>query len=166
MNDFSLFLLDICENAIEANCKNIVINLELKENIIFAVHDDGNGISEENIEKVFIKGFSTKSNHQGIGLSKLKKCCEENDGFLKIESKENEYTLITGKIKYPLGLLEDTIISLLLHEQQIDIQLNIKNNNTFVSFDTKKIKKEFKGQSLSNMELIKRIKERLHNELY
>lgn len=166
MNDFSLFLLDICENAIEANCENIIINLEIKEDIIFTVFDDGNGICEDHKNKIFIYGFTTKPNHQGIGLPKLKKCCEENNGYLEMESQENEYTLIKGKIKYPLGLLEDTIVSLLLHEHQIDIQLNVKNNNTFFSFDTKEIKKEFKCKSLQNLDLIKIIKERLHNELY
>ena len=73
-NSLQQSLLNILLNAMEAleNLdidKYIFVNLERNKNlIIITIQDNGGGISENEIHKVFEPYFTTKHNKQGIGL--------------------------------------------------------------------------------------------------
>lgn len=77
-----------------------------KGNVIFTIEDNGIGINEKDIHKVFDKGFTWKNGRifgksTGIGLYLCKKLCEKLGLSINIESKENKGTKIN--IVFPLG---------------------------------------------------------------
>ncbi|GAA0737171.1 sensor histidine kinase [Clostridium oceanicum] len=79
-----------------------IINLFLNETdkfIIIEINDTGCGISEECLDKIFEKGFSTKGKNRGTGLFLLKNIVENLNGIILIDSKENIGTTI--KVKLP-----------------------------------------------------------------
>ena len=61
-------LINILRNAMESIGKDGHIAIHLSENGDLTITDDGEGISEEDSEKIFTPFFSTKANGQGIGL--------------------------------------------------------------------------------------------------
>lgn len=60
-----------------------------------SVTDNGCGITEENMKKIFQLHFSTKKSGHGIGLSNCKKIIESHNGDITIDSKQGEGTTFT-----------------------------------------------------------------------
>ncbi len=57
--------------------------------------DDGQGIEEEHLDKIFNPFFTTKAKGTGLGLVVVAKLIEENKGKISIDSKVNQGTKIT-----------------------------------------------------------------------
>jgi len=85
---------NIIKNAVEAviNIPNpsIKVNLLQYNNMIeFNVIDNGVGIDEKKIPKLFEPYFTTKDKGTGLGLSIVKKIIEDHGGTIKIEKNKN-----------------------------------------------------------------------------
>jgi len=63
---------------------------------VITIADDGCGISEENLEKIFQPFYTTKSEGQGtgLGLPIVKDIVEKHNGTIRIESKPGEGTSV------------------------------------------------------------------------
>lgn len=91
-NKLMQILLNLISNSIDACSEgnNITIGAESKEEsskVYFFVEDDGTGIPEEDLEKIFDEFFTTKPNGNGIGLYVCRSLVEELGGKLSVESK-------------------------------------------------------------------------------
>jgi len=78
--------------------KKIIIKAyrDSQESIVgISVTDNGCGITEENMKKIFQLHFSTKQTGHGIGLSNCKKIIESHNGDIRIDSKAGEGTTFT-----------------------------------------------------------------------
>jgi two-component system, NtrC family, nitrogen regulation sensor histidine kinase NtrY len=64
------------------------------DKISIRVHDNGAGISRENLEKIFIPFFST-TNSSGIGLSLCKQIMMVHNGAIQVQSEEGKGTVFT-----------------------------------------------------------------------
>ena len=88
------------------NKKNKKIEIdasENKDNVILSIEDNGCGIKESDLARVFEKGFTgsdrTKSKSTGIGLYLSKKICNKLGLEINIYSKYKEGTKV--EIIYP-----------------------------------------------------------------
>ena len=71
----------------------IKINLELlNKKISLTIEDNGNGIPEDKLEKIFEPNFTTKSSGTGLGLAMVKRMIEDYKGEISIRSKEGKGT--------------------------------------------------------------------------
>ncbi len=84
---FKQCLLNLVQNAIEANQQQESIQMEFKLKVInqreieFDVCNRGSKITEKQIKKIFLVGFSTKKNsNRGIGLAIVKKIILDHAG--------------------------------------------------------------------------------------
>lgn len=93
----------IINNSIKySKKKNAYIKIsaeKYKNNITLSIKDNGIGIEETEINKVFDKGFTgtngrKKYNSTGIGLYLCKKLCNKLNHKITIDSKLNKYTII------------------------------------------------------------------------
>ncbi len=66
--------------------------------VCFEVTDTGNGIPEENLEKIFEPYFSTKETGTGLGLAIVQKIIEGHGGTIEVESKEGIGTSFTVRL--------------------------------------------------------------------
>ncbi|KHE71435.1 HAMP domain-containing sensor histidine kinase [Halobacillus sp. BBL2006] len=82
-------LIDNASDAVEgqSNAKVTICTQLNHPGILIGVKDNGHGISEENIEKIWNTGYSTKS-HPGVGLTFVKNVVKEHGAELTIESKK------------------------------------------------------------------------------
>ncbi len=90
----------------EKNAFIKIYSTKNKSSIILTIEDNGIGINEKDINKVFDKGFTGENGRKfgkstGIGLYLCKKLCRKLGLGINIESKENQGTKIN--IIFPLG---------------------------------------------------------------
>ena len=65
-------------------------NLDVKGKVLIKVIDNGPGIPEDTIEKIFIPFFSTKKNGSGVGLSLSRQIMRAHGGTIRVNSKPGE----------------------------------------------------------------------------
>ncbi len=106
-------ILDADTNLIEQVLINLVVNaMEVvkdkpepriilsastlnNKKVVLKVTDNGLGMTEEVMDKIFIPFFSTKKNGSGIGLSLCKQIMMLHKGNIHVQSKEGEGTAFT-----------------------------------------------------------------------
>ena len=88
---------NLIENAFEA--MNDTMDYDVQKELIFGIYsrsgavlittdDTGVGISEENLQRIFDNGFSTKGEGRGTGLYQVKEMVERYGGVIAVESQE------------------------------------------------------------------------------
>jgi two-component system, NtrC family, nitrogen regulation sensor histidine kinase NtrY len=94
-------LINLIVNAIEAvkeqEAPRIILSAESVPNkkVILKVADNGIGMPEELLDKIFIPFFSTKKNGSGIGLSLCKQIMMLHKGNLQVQSVEGKGTVFS-----------------------------------------------------------------------
>lgn len=91
-------LFNLIENAVEAMPEGGTLALRTKKNeefAIFEVEDTGSGISEENLQKLYIPFFTTKPKGSGLGLSVCKKIIADHQGYIEVKSEVNKGSKFT-----------------------------------------------------------------------
>lgn len=100
-------LINLVKNAIEAlheneelgKPKKLMIKAMAREEggASIIIKDNGHGIDEEAIKKIFIPFFTTKKSGSGIGLSLSKQIMRNHGGSISVKSVSNEGTEFTLK---------------------------------------------------------------------
>ncbi|MEO6669520.1 MAG: HAMP domain-containing sensor histidine kinase [Ferruginibacter sp.] len=91
--------INLIVNALEAvkekEHPKIVLSADqaLDKKVILKVADNGPGMSEEILEKIFIPFFSTKKTNSGIGLSLCKQIVMLHKGTIQVQSVEGQGTV-------------------------------------------------------------------------
>jgi signal transduction histidine kinase len=100
------------KNDIDNRLESIIDNKQIgaysdvnedKRVITYKIKDNGFGIRPEVIDKIFDKGFTTKTDtttEHGIGLWAVKNFVEENGGKVLVESELGKYTKFSFTIPY------------------------------------------------------------------
>ena len=101
---FSIVINNIITNAIKYSHKGGIINFEVRKSnsdIVLTVSDQGIGIAQEDLEKIFDQFYRSKSIQNpkikgtGLGLSIVKRICFMLDVALEIKSEENIGTVVS-----------------------------------------------------------------------
>lgn len=75
-----------------------------KQEICVKIADNGVGISETHIRKVFQPYFSSKKNHKGLGLTMAKRVVDLHRGTLHVESAKGKGTTVTINLFMDLSM--------------------------------------------------------------
>jgi signal transduction histidine kinase len=88
-------------NAIQAMPNGGNLNIEitpLEKCVKIEIIDTGEGISPENIAKIFEPYFSTKETGTGLGLAIVKRIIDEHHGTIEVESSNGtKFTVLIPK---------------------------------------------------------------------
>jgi len=80
---------NLIDNSQKANAKSFIIKYDLdsKKNLNIHFIDDGDGITNTNLNRIFDFGFTTRNGGSGIGLYHVKKIVEDSGGNITVNNK-------------------------------------------------------------------------------
>lgn len=155
MKELSLNILDIAQNSVSAEAKNISITLEETETgrLTLTITDDGKGMSPEMVQSVTDPFCTTRTTRRvGMGIPLLKLASEQTGGRLSIASVPRETdpagcgttvraTFDTTSIDFtPLGDVVDTLVVLIQGHPEIDYLFLHSTPAGTVRLDTKELR--------------------------
>ena len=94
-------LLNLVKNAIQSLHETANSKIELTAKAtqdskkIITIKDNGIGITNEEMDRIFIPFFTTKTNGSGVGLSISKQIIQLHGGSLKVQSVKNKGSLFS-----------------------------------------------------------------------
>ena len=99
-NLFEQALINLIKNSVEAseNSEAKEINIECSPKAgktVISVSDKGEGISKENMDRIFLPFFTTRENGSGIGLSLSRQIIRMHGGTLDVWSEQGIGTTVT-----------------------------------------------------------------------
>ena len=175
MEDLSLHILDIVENAISAKAKKIeisVIEEPRKDRLTIEIKDDGIGMDEEVNQKAVDPFFTTRSSRRvGLGLSFMAQAAQEAGGSLRIESTLGKGTKVMATFQYhhidrkPLGNMVETMMTLLMGNPELDILYTHQKEGRSYVLSSSWVKNHFKDRPLVDPEVIQWMKTHLKEGL-
>ncbi len=95
---------NLVKNGIQAipedKTPRVTVNVGTEDNhVVIMVADNGAGVSEENLDKVFEPKFTTKTSGMGLGLAMVKNIVETHQGTITFVSEKDMGT--TFKVSFP-----------------------------------------------------------------
>ena len=103
-------LLNLYLNAFDAmeqgGILSITLSLHDEEKIRFDISDNGKGIGNHDIEKIFDPYFTTKPSGTGLGLAIVYRIVEAHRGEIKVQSIEGQGTTVTIILPLPANQKE------------------------------------------------------------
>lgn len=104
-NELVTILGNLVQNAIEASKdskeKTVVMTLLYEEgSLTIEINDSGPGISEEQKDKIFTFGYSTKGKNRGIGLHLVQESVDRLGGKIEIFSELGKGTVFSTILPY------------------------------------------------------------------
>jgi signal transduction histidine kinase len=100
-------MIRVCNNLIKNAMQAIPMNTEgrvavmlrsVDNEVELLIEDNGVGIDDEMIDKIFVPNFTTKSTGTGLGLAMVKQIVESHDGTIEFDSKPGKTIF---KVKLP-----------------------------------------------------------------
>jgi hypothetical protein len=130
MREIALHLLDIAENSVAAESKNISIHVHedlFQDRLSACVIDDGRGMDAQTAQQVQDPFYTTRTTRNvGLGIPLLKLAAEQADGSFSLQSEPGKGAWVEAEFRHshidrmPLGDLVSTFLTLLISHPQID----------------------------------------------
>ena len=130
MREIALHLLDIAENSVAAEGKNISVHVHedlFNDHLLACVIDDGRGMDAATAQQVQDPFYTTRTTRNvGLGIPLLKLAAEMADGNFSLQSEHGKGAWVEAEFRHshidrmPLGDLSSTFLTLLISHPQID----------------------------------------------
>lgn len=175
MRDLSLHILDILTNSIAADAKLMHISVIIQEDsdlLRVIVEDDGVGMDEDFLKKVADPFSTTRTTRKvGLGIPLLKELCELTGGYFKIESIKGKGTRVEAAFvnssidRLPIGCIGDSMAPVWSTYDDRDFVLLFSSQRSGEStIDTREIKQQLDGLSLSHPDVYMFIKDYINEQ--
>jgi anti-sigma regulatory factor (Ser/Thr protein kinase) len=175
VEDLSLHILDVVENAIAAKASRIevtVVEEPEKDHLEIEIKDDGIGMDEEIRQKAADPFFTTRTSRKvGLGLPFLAQAAQEAEGRLEIESSPGNGTTVRATFQYshidrkPLGNMVETMTTLFIGNPDIDFRYTHINGEKSYTFRSEWLRETFQGYSFISPEAIRWLRKHLQEGL-
>jgi hypothetical protein len=175
MQDLSLHILDIVENAIASKASQVAIRITEdpeKDQMTLEIEDDGAGIPAHLVEKVLDPFFTTRTTRRvGLGLSLLQQAARACEGDLQVKSEYGKGTLVRAEFRYthidrkPLGDMASTLVTLILGNPSMDFQYMHRKGDKAFCFDTVELKGELEDVPIDHPKVVPFIRDEIKKGL-
>jgi len=164
VEDISLHILDIAENALKAKASRIEIHIvEDIANDLFSVQilDNGEGIAANMIRKVTDPFVTTRKERRvGLGLPLLAEAARGAGGNIYIKSDPGKVTSIEAKFKYssidrkPLGDIVKTMMVLIAGNPDVDFLYHHQREGQNYCLDTTELRRQLEEIPINHPDVI------------
>ncbi|MCF6240925.1 MAG: ATP-binding protein [Bacteroidales bacterium] len=173
MRTISEHIMDIVQNSIRAHAKNILIEINAKNQTLnIRIEDDGNGIDEQMLQSVKDPFFTTRTTRKvGLGLPLLKQNTVQTGGYLNVKSKKNVGTVINAVFNtdsidcLPLGDIYTSIALLITGNPRLNIDFKYSNGSGNFKVSSEEIKKTLNPISINTPKVSVFLKELIKENL-
>lgn len=124
MRELSLHILDLLQNAREAQAKQVEVDIDentAADRLTIVVRDDGRGMDAETQRRALDPFFTTRNTrHVGLGLPLLAAAARQCEGDLVVNSRPGQGTSVAATFRrshvdrVPLGNMTDTLLAFLV----------------------------------------------------
>jgi 3',5'-nucleoside bisphosphate phosphatase len=162
MEDLSLHILDIAQNALEAGASRIEIQLvedQAGNRLSLDISDNGKGMDPETVKRVLDPFFTTRTTRKvGLGLPLLAQAARAAGGDLEVKSDRGQGTRVHAWFaadhvdRAPLGDLQTTLLVLLSAGEGVDILFRRACGACEFSFSSQDLYRALEGTPLSSAE--------------
>jgi anti-sigma regulatory factor (Ser/Thr protein kinase) len=169
--EISLHILDIVENSVAVGANLVRILVEKDDNrdlLTLTVQDNGSGLAPEDVQRIADPFFTTRTTRRvGMGVALLKQTAEQSNGSFMIESAPGVGTTVRAEFvlshldRPPMGNLADTLMTLILGNQDSDFLYRQTSNGRVFEFDTREVKETLDGVPLSHPDVFVFLRENI-----
>jgi signal transduction histidine kinase len=102
MEDLSLHVLDIAENAVAAGARRVAVSVledARRDLLVLRVADDGPGMTKRDVRRALDPFFTTKGKRTGLGLPLLAQAAEQCGGGLTLRSLRGGGTTVVARFR-------------------------------------------------------------------
>jgi hypothetical protein len=174
VEDLSLHILDIAENAVRAGAKTIEIAItkdEGRDVLVIGIKDDGGGMDAETLARVRDPFFTTKGKKTGLGIPLLAQAAEQTGGGVKIESAPGSGTRVEALFglshvdRPAIGNTADTLLALIAGHPELDIAYVEREGDRMFRFDTKELRRELEDVPVNDPGALEAVRGLLRKEI-
>ena len=176
MKDLSLYVLDLVQNSLRAEAKQISISIKDSESedlLEIVIEDNGHGMDSEFLAKVANPFVSTRTTREiGLGIPFFQMAAQATGGTLEIDSTLGQGTTLRGIFVRshidtpPLGDMVETIITLVQGAPDVDFIYNYMVDSQTLTFDTREIKEILEDVPLNEPEVLGWIRDHLKELMF
>ena len=143
MEDLSLHVLDLAENALCAGAGRIEIAInenEARDLLTIRVADDGRGMTAAELERALDPFFTTKRKRTGLGLALLAQTAGLCGGGVAVTSAPGRGTRVLARFRFghidrpPLTKMAETVMMLVFGHPEVDLRYRHRRNGKVFSF--------------------------------
>ena len=175
MRELSLHILDVVENGITAGAHCIWIRVEestARDRLEITIRDDGRGMPAEKIRNLSDPFVTTRTTRRvGLGLSLLAAAARRCEGDIRVNAEPGRGTEVTAFFRRshidraPLGDMTATLGMLIIGNPNLDfVYIHKVDEGEFV-LDTRELKAELDGLSLSEPVVVQHLTEFMRRSL-
>lgn len=175
MEDLSLHILDIAENALKAGATRIEIRISedlQKDMLRVRIVDNGAGMDAEMARKAVEPFVTTRTERRvGLGLPLLAESARSSGGDIKIRSRPGKKTRVDAWFglshidRKPLGDIDKTLLMLIVGNPQIDFFYYHRKDKKSYCLDTAELRKNLEEIPLSHPEVVTLIRNNIKEGL-
>jgi hypothetical protein len=164
LEDISLHILDIAENALKAQATRVEIHVieDIEKDLLkVQILDNGKGMDEKIVQTVTDPFVTTRTERRvGLGLPFLAESARMAGGDIRIKSDPGKVTMIEADFIYsnidrkPLGDIIRTMIMLIAGNPEVDFHYYHKKNNQSYCMDTKELRKHLEEIPINHPDMI------------
>ena len=174
MEDLSLHVLDIAENAIAAGATRITILInenEARDILTVRVSDNGPGMTEEAMHLALDPFFTTKGKRTGLGLPLLAQAAEQCGGSLTVSSVRGKGTKVVARFRHrhidrpPLTNMAGTLAVLVFGHPEIAFRYRHSRGGQAFRFSSRRALAGRPGLTPTLPDLISSVRDELERGL-
>jgi anti-sigma regulatory factor (Ser/Thr protein kinase) len=175
VEDICFHLVDLVQNSVAAGASVIRLSISesRKENAVsLEIADNGRGMDTPTLDRVQDPFFTTKSFKKvGLGIPLLKATAQACHGDFSIRSELGRGTEVRARLEKdhldcpPLGDLEETLLSLLVSLDQVDLRFAYRSDRGEFAISSDDVRRQVGALHFSHPEVYGFLKEFIRDGL-
>lgn len=175
VEDICFHLIDLVQNSVAAGATTIrldIVESVKQDTLTLEIADNGRGMDPHTLEKVQDPFFTTKSfKTVGLGIPLFKATAQACRGDFAIRSEVGRGTAVQASMQKshldcpPLGNLEETVLSLLVTLDALDLQFSYRSDRGEFSISSNAVREQAGDLHFSHPDVYTFLREYIHSGL-